>query len=314
MMSGFSSEWLALREAVDHRSLNATLKSKVETFFANCLVSVDQPLKVLDLGCGSGSNLRALAGFLPDFQHWTMVDHDLELLTAARQTLSQWGGTAPWGRTEEAMQPSLDLSSASASILTSGHAQDGPEPLLIKYAGKTIQIEFSQVDLDLSIERLLERPFDLVTAAAFFDLVSEKWIKRFCENLKTSFYTTLIYNGMEQWLPQIEVDKEVLRAFHQDQTRDKGFGIAAGPQATQALMDRLQANHFLCDCASSPWVLDGLADRSLIERLSSGSLEAVRRTRSVSESMLEKWSNRNRNLTQCTIGHWDLWAYPKKDP
>jgi hypothetical protein len=49
----------------------------------------------------------------------------------------------------------------------------------------------------------------------------------------------------------------------------------------------------------------------LIESLALGSAEAVRRTRTVDESVLKQWADRNHNLEQCEIGHWDLWAYKK---
>jgi hypothetical protein len=183
--------------------------------------------------------------------------------------------------------------------------------MLLKYAGKTLKIEFCQIDLAIDIEHLLGRSFDLVTAAAFFDLVSESWIKRFCENLQTAFYTALTYNGVEQWLPGCQVDGDVLKAFHQDQKSDKGFGIAAGPKATDVLVACLKAHQFVSEVASSPWVLEGRSDLALIESLAEGSAHAVRRTGVLEESVIQQWTERNRAIDTCEIGHFDLWAYKK---
>ena len=81
----FSAEWLALREPVDHRSTSAKLRAEVAQAF-----SQSAPLRIVDMGCGSGSNLRGLAPVLTDNQHWTLVDWDAALLSHARQALSQW--------------------------------------------------------------------------------------------------------------------------------------------------------------------------------------------------------------------------------
>jgi len=308
-MPGFSQEWLSLREPVDHRSRNLELQSKVAQCFSNHIARLDQPFRVLDLGCGTGSNLRAMANLLPDFQHWILVDYDIDLLHSARQSLGEWGAIQA---DKAALQTHhSDDAEFLFSLLKSRQQHDGPEPLTINYLDKTIQIHFCRLDLHLDIEVLLRARYDLVTAAAFFDLVSENWIKRFCENLESNFYTTLTYNGTEQWLPTLTIDQEVLAAFHKDQLSDKGFGVAAGPQATQMLMDHLHANQFTLEKGSSPWILSGLSDRSLIESLALGSAEAVHRTRTVDESVLKQWADRNHNLEQCEIGHWDLWAYKK---
>ena len=310
MTSGFSSEWLSLREPIDHRSRNADIKSQVSKYFANFLVSPDQPLKVLDLGCGTGSNLRAVASLLPDFQHWTLTDHDLNLLYAARDALQQWSDTQLLDSGVEL--EGLDQVPHSVSSLSSHRNKGEPRPMLLQYLGKTLKIEFCQIDLAIDIEHLLGRSYDLVTAAAFFDLVSENWIKRFCENLQTAFYTALTYNGVEQWLPECHVDRDVLKAFHQDQKRDKGFGNATGPLATEVLVAYLKANQFVSEVASSPWILKGRSDLALMQSLAVGSADAVRRTGVLQESVIKQWIERNKPIERCEIGHCDLWAYKKR--
>jgi hypothetical protein len=55
-MSGFSAQWLDLREPVDHRSRNVELGRRLARHFEGW-----RPITVVDLGCGTGSNLRATA-------------------------------------------------------------------------------------------------------------------------------------------------------------------------------------------------------------------------------------------------------------
>ncbi|WPL16955.1 hypothetical protein Thiowin_01937 [Thiorhodovibrio winogradskyi] len=71
----FATDWLSLREPVDHRSRSAPVLAAVTRWAAGR----DQ-LPVVDLGCGSGSNLRYLLPRLPGLQHWVCIDQDAELL------------------------------------------------------------------------------------------------------------------------------------------------------------------------------------------------------------------------------------------
>ncbi len=91
-MSGFSAEWLALREPADHRARNRDLLGALARRFAG-----RDTLSVVDLGCGAGSNLRALAPALPRRQRWRLVDHDAALLGAARGRIAQWGDACGGG-------------------------------------------------------------------------------------------------------------------------------------------------------------------------------------------------------------------------
>ena len=280
-MSGFSTEWLALREPVDHRSRAPALLERLLEALGHRPGVAGRALRVLDLGCGSGSNLRALAPVLPGEQHWTLVDHDPALLRAARETIAGWANSV---------------------------VDDG-EQLVIDHGGRRIFVRFLQRDLARDFEPLLASAPDLVTAAALFDLVSAKWIAEFCDRIQSMFYTVLTYSGAEHWTPPHAADADVLRAFHAHQTTDKGFGVAAGPGATQLLHDCLAARGFTVDLAPSPWIL-GPQDRPLMQALCTGSAGAVSETGMVPQAVLSGWLLAHRQATRCEIGHWDLLAVP----
>lgn len=78
-MSGdtFDAGWLALREPVDHRA-------RSEAVVAPLVKAVRRGAlgRALDLGGGTGSNVRWLAPRLPGIRRWTVVDHDAALLEA----------------------------------------------------------------------------------------------------------------------------------------------------------------------------------------------------------------------------------------
>lgn len=74
----FSPDWLALREPADHAARDDALVVRLREHLAGARPPGE--LRIVDLGCGTGSNLRHLAPRLPPGQRWTLVDHDPALL------------------------------------------------------------------------------------------------------------------------------------------------------------------------------------------------------------------------------------------
>jgi hypothetical protein len=85
-MSGFSPDWLALREPVDHASINAELR---RAFLA--AIRREGALRLVDIGCGTGSNMRGLAPWLDGGQTWTLLDYDARLLNHAAASATERG-------------------------------------------------------------------------------------------------------------------------------------------------------------------------------------------------------------------------------
>jgi SAM-dependent methyltransferase len=275
----FSPQWLALREPVDHRSISAQLRARVAARLAQ-----SDPVNIMDLGCGSGSNLRALADSIAGPQRWTLVDWDETLLAHARSTLGEWGENV-----------------------------EEDNGILVLYRGrKRIEVIFERIDLARHVEHALDRPLDLVTAAAFFDLVSEDWMEGFAAALAARgapLYTTLSYNGRERWSPPHPADEAMLEAFHAHQHSDKGFGPAAGPRGADALARALSRNGFHVAREPSPWIMDE-ADAPLIRELAKGAADAVRETGLVREEDIAGWLDARLHARGCEIGHTDIFATP----
>ncbi len=74
----FSPDWLALREAADHRARAVPLVERLRADWR-----ARGWTRIVDLGSGTGSNLRYLVPRLPGPQQWTLVDHDADLLARA---------------------------------------------------------------------------------------------------------------------------------------------------------------------------------------------------------------------------------------
>jgi hypothetical protein len=274
-MSGFSPEWLALREAVDHRSRNVVIGHQLAEYFRGA-----RRISAVDLGCGTGSNLRATAPLLPDEQYWTLADHDGTLLEAASVAMQRWADTA---------------------------RQSG-DTLLLEKGGKKLVVSFRPVDLAHDLDRVLQGNVDLITASALFDLVSAEFIARLAEmtaSCRAAFYTVLTYNGVQTWTPRHAADAAMLEAFHAHQKSDKGFGVAAGPAAPSALCDAFRSAGYTVSEGDSAWVLHE-DDQDLIRDLADGFAAAARETGRVDAASISDWIKVPR--TAARVGHTDTLA------
>ncbi len=280
-MDGFSSAWLALREPVDHRSRNPELASALSSHFAG-----RAPITVVDLGCGTGSNVRATSALLSADQSWMLVDYDAHLLAAARVALLAWADrvTSP--------------SDPDASVVA------------IEKHGKRLSITFRQADLNRQLDTAIPAGTDLVTASAFFDLCSADFLRRVAAIVaqrRAAFYTVLTYNGLQTWQPTHEADARLAAAFHAHQQIDKGFGRAAGPMAAAELAEAFCGAGYRVREADSPWRL-GAADRPLIDQLAAGFASAVGATDAIARDVLADWVRQTR--TAAVVGHTDTLALP----
>jgi SAM-dependent methyltransferase len=276
-MSGFSAQWLDLREPVDHRSRNVELGRRLARHFEGW-----RPITVVDLGCGTGSNLRATAPLLGPDQSWTLVDYDQALLDAAAERLAVWAD-----------------------------GSDTQQGRMILFKGaKRLSVEFRRADIAGDLDSALGPSANLVTASAFFDLVSADFIGRFAVAVakrRSAFYTVLTYDGDQRWTPEHEADAIMAEAFHAHQARDKGFGAAAGPQAPDALGEAFASAGYSVAELDSAWRL-GETDAALIADLARGFADAVRETGLMDAQVVSDWSLMPR--TGAVVGHTDTLALP----
>ncbi|MEF2552515.1 methyltransferase domain-containing protein [Aurantimonas sp. A2-1-M11] len=82
-MSGFDTTWLDLREPADGAARDAALLQGAVAWLARA----GEAALAVDLGCGTGSTLRAVAPHAPKLR-WRLVDNDPALLAEATRRLS----------------------------------------------------------------------------------------------------------------------------------------------------------------------------------------------------------------------------------
>ena len=163
-MTGFSADWLALREPHDVRARNPALLIAVVASLAG-----NTSIRIVDLACGTGSTLRALAPRFPAGQNWRLVDNDLSLLARASATARPAGVTVTavpldLNRDLEAvLDGPVDLITTSALLDLVSAAW--LERLAVEIAARKIPI-YAALSYDGRIELSPADPLDAAIAAA----------------------------------------------------------------------------------------------------------------------------------------------------
>jgi len=271
-VSGFCADWLALRAGADARARDRGLAARLAAHLAG-----KPALRVLDLGAGTGANMRATAPLIPAPQHWLLVDNDAALLARAEAPPGVGPGIGP------AVGPGV---------------------------GPGVEIERREADLAAELGGLFDPAPDLVTASAFLDLCGADWLDRLAAAVvaaDAALYAVLSYDGRESWSPPDPLDARVLAAFHADQRHDKGLGPALGPAAHAHLAERLRDAGCRVFEAPSDWRLAAPGDAALIAALATGSAAAVRPALGPAA---EIWRDARIAARAVTIGHRDLLALP----
>ena len=163
-MSGFSADWLTLREPHDARARNPAVLDAVIASLKDF-----RSIRVVDLACGTGSTLRALSPRLAAQQNWRLADNDLGLLARASAMTFSAGVTVTTvpldlNRDLEAvLDGPVDLITTSA--LLDLVSEPWLERLAIEIAARSIPI-YAALSYDGRIEIGPPDPFDTTIIAA----------------------------------------------------------------------------------------------------------------------------------------------------
>jgi Methyltransferase domain len=163
-MSGFSADWLALREPHDVRARNPAVLDAV----TNSLKAY-RTIRSVDLACGTGSTLRALSSRIAAQQNWRLVDNDLGLLARASAMALPGGVTVTavpldLNRDLEAvLDGSVDLITTSA--LLDLVSESWLERLVVEIVARSIPL-YAALSYDGRIEIDPVDPFDAAIVTA----------------------------------------------------------------------------------------------------------------------------------------------------
>ncbi|MDM0012798.1 class I SAM-dependent methyltransferase [Variovorax sp. J22P168] len=296
-MTGFSADWLALREPFDREARANTAPGLGLHALGDRLRRGRARIEVLDLACGTGANLRALAPELRGDQRWVAVDHDAQLLAQLPVSMARW-----------AMDCGFDFRGGG-----------GAEPASIGGPGWHVEFETLQLDLVQSPDMLPLAGVDLVTAAALLDLVSANWLDDLLARVAASrpaLLFALSVDGRLHWEPALEGDAEVARLFAAHQQRDKGFGPALGGAAPHWAAARLDTPGLELHAADSDWRIDGgdgPAAQAMLAAMVDGIASAAIEQDPAALSRVLEWKLQRLDAlarSLLVVGHRDLLAIP----
>ena len=285
-MSGFSADWLALREPFDAAARSTALIAELRAHLPEGTATA--PLEVVDLGAGAGSNLRYLAPLLGGEQSWRLVDNDRALLDAALAATRVWA------------------EARGADV------QQQRSALTVRAADFVCQVHCEQRDLrDIAGVNLPAR--SLVTAAALLDLVSAKWLEALARRTTAALAHVcfvLTYDGRSVCTPADSEDAAVLALFNRHQRGDKGFGPALGPAAASAATSAFARRSYHLSVRPSDWRI-GPRDAAMQHALLDGWLGAALEMAPDRAGELTAWHDRRRGLVAAgssalSVGHVDL--------
>lgn len=283
------SDWLKLRERTDAEARSAALTALAVQALPP---AATEPVQVLDLATGAGSNLRFLIPHLPPRQRWLVVDRGEDLLA---DLLAR---TAPWARSR-----GLDAVVADGRLSITG-------------GGLDCVVDTRQMDLGPLADTSIFTGRHLVTASALLDLVSAAWLEKVaacCRAEGAAALFTIVYNGRNACAPGDADDAHVFARFNEHQARDKGLGgPAAGPGATEAARHAFAREGFTVRTEPSDWHI-GPDDRQMQQYLIDGWATAASEVAPGEAARIAGWKQRRlervaAGASRVEVGHFDLLA------
>jgi len=281
------SSWLRLRESAD-----AAARSEELTRAVADALDPGTALQALDLGTGTGSNIRYLMERLPCDQRWLALDRDAGLLAELMERMTSW-----------AANRGCDIRRHARGCVIQGN-------------GREWHIDTAQTDLGTLNGRLFAGR-RLVTASALLDLVSAQWLHALaghCRFVGASVLFTIIYNGRFSCAPEEPADALVRGLMNRHQKRDKGLGgPAEGPDAARRAEQIFGEAGFRVQRKASDWRL-GPEDDVLQQELIEGWVQAATEMAPDLSSPLAAWRDRRlehviARRSRIVVGHDDIAAF-----
>jgi hypothetical protein len=291
-VSSFSTGWLALREPLDAASRAASLARSLGERVRATQLRYSR-IEVIDLGAGTGANLRYAAPLLAGAQDWLLVERDPLLLAAMAERTQAWS---------RSIQGQFTASGAQFCVQADRFE---------------CQVQSLALDLATQLDSLPLRSGELLTASALLDLVSEQWLRRLMQRaaaVQAAVWFTLTYDGRIDCEPVEAEDAEVRALVNQHQLGDKGFGLALGPMAASTARAILGEHGYEVQWACSDWCV-GPNHAALQYALIEGWFVAACELAPARTAMLRAWQERRRAHVEAgrstlRVGHVDMVGRP----
>ena len=285
------TQWLAHRFAYDAQARHPEIEHKFLAFFEQHQTA----LKAVDVGSGTGANVRYYFDRIPHAQEWTLIEQSSGLLDECRRTLVAF-----------AQEHDYDWQSQGNIFLLTD-------------AEKTATITLVQGSI-AHIEQLIDlTQTDVVTANAVFDLLSFEQFDTLVSTLAkhdVCLLATLNYYETSL-LPFSEQDHRFIGWYHMHMKRPQPMGIAMGPDCSEEMLDLLAQHHMMIEQESSQWHLkrcDITMHRYLLHFVEHAVAElslSSEEQRDFATWLVDKKELCRRRELEIIIDHSDIFAYPR---
>lgn len=279
MSERYESDWLALRKAADTAARDPGLTRRARDWLAGR----PSPLRIADLGAGSGANPLFLARYLPGRQHWRLVDHDPDLLEQASTCLAE---------TRDADGTPIDF--------------------------ETCRQDLSDLDIAVANDTDLATASALLDLASveWIDALAAR-----CARVGCAALWTMTVDGMWHFTEpdgnrtRSDEDAAMLSRVRAHQAREKGLGRALGGAAPAALRAAFARHGYNIAEAPSPWRLRPGELQPLALELLDGWRRALLEQAPEDALRIEAWWHERRAGVEAgdvgiEVGHIDLFAEP----
>lgn len=298
-MGEFSAHWLTQREPADRKARSVALIAPLVERLGAARGDHVHPLRVLDLGTGTGANVRYVAPHLPGSQHWRLVDRDADLLRQLPKYVAAW-----------ALDRGAIVSGGSTSFVARGPT--------LHCAFETRAADLARLADDATFGPVF-RGCSLVTASALLDLVSERWLELLvsrCSAGGAAVLFALTYDGRMACRPEDPDDEWIRGLLNRHQQTAKGFGRALGPDAAAVAIRLFGEAGYDVAAAPSDWVLGAVdtgLQRPLLEGWAGAAAEIVPgETPRVNEWLTRRLVHLDAGRSELVVGHQDFAGWPRE--
>jgi hypothetical protein len=265
-------DWLDLREPADRRARSTALAHELAAALR------PGPVRILDVGCGSGATTRWLAPLLPGPQEWVLLDRDPALLALVPDRTA-------------------DVRDRDGAPVTCSTRRAEITALTTRDLATTSAVTASAL-------------VDVLSADEVDGLAAT------CAAARVPALLTLTVTGRVEVDPPDATDSEVAAAFDAHQRRTVAGRQLLGPDAPEATANAFRRHGMTVRTADTPWQL-GDDDRALTTRWLTERVAAAVEHRPDLAARATPAAHRrlvNRATLRAVIYHVDLLALPNGGP
>ncbi|MEN0004316.1 MAG: class I SAM-dependent methyltransferase [Bacteroidota bacterium] len=281
----FSVEWLTTRYPFDVAARNKDVEQA-----ALMGLPAERPIRLIDLGAGTGNNCRYFIPKLPQDQEWLLLELNPHLIAAAKSQLHAFAKEAGFKVTPTA---------------------DG----LYLAGRKKVTIRFREMSFLNLKEQLDLGSYDLVMAGAVIDLLTvnmlEMLVQQFIGHV-VPFLATINFTGM-QFEGATEQDQHYTKLYIQHMRRAQPFGRTLGAACIPFLKSWLLVRDIPFLSGASDWVISP-TDRAMHELtlgFMQGAIPELLHTpnelNTFNQWLIEKKEQSDRRKLSFRVEHFDIY-------